>query len=164
MFLGQFEKSLEYNDKAIRLSPHDPTLVYWYGNKAADYFALKQYDQAIESARRAIAISPNNVPIAHASLIAALALTGHETEAREALQRYLRASASGPRTIAAWKAYHKARRTNEHSDPRNLEMWDRGYRGPAQGGDAGGMSGGGSLPAERTPGTPVFRRQHPIGR
>ena len=59
MYLGQFEKSLEYLDKAIRLSPHDPTLAAWYLGKAASYFGLKQYDQAIESARRAIAINPN---------------------------------------------------------------------------------------------------------
>ena len=26
MYLGQFEKSLEFQDKAIRLSPHDPVL------------------------------------------------------------------------------------------------------------------------------------------
>ena len=39
-------------------------------------------------------------------LVAALALTGHEAEAREALQRYLALpSTDGPKTIAAWKAY-----------------------------------------------------------
>ena len=60
MHLGQFEKSLEFSDKAIRLSPHDPSLEVFYQQKAAAYFGLKQYDQAIESARRAIAINPNN--------------------------------------------------------------------------------------------------------
>ena len=40
------------------------------------------------------------------SLIAALALTGHDAEAREALQRYLALPSTGPlKTIAAWKAY-----------------------------------------------------------
>ena len=104
LYLGQFEKSLEYFDKAIRLSPHDPALRIWYGGKSLAYFGLKQYDQAIEWARRAIAISPNNNPFPHANLIAALALTGHEAEAREALQRYLASVPSWPRTIAAWKA------------------------------------------------------------
>ena len=127
LFLGQFEKSLEFNDKAIRLSPHEPTLFLLYNNQAADYFGLKQYDQAIESARRAIAINPNNVPGAHATLVAALALTGHETEAREALQRYLTLPVTEPRTIAAWKAYRKAGGVNERKDPRLLEIFDRGY-------------------------------------
>ena len=39
-------------------------------------------------ARRALAINPYN-PYAHVVLVAALALTGHDAEAREALQRYL---------------------------------------------------------------------------
>ena len=63
------------------------------GNAAA-YFGLKQYDQAIEWARRAIVINPNYVSDA-ADLVAALALSGHEAEAREALQRYLALPSSG---------------------------------------------------------------------
>src|SRR5208337_5428619 len=58
--LGQFEKSLQYFDKAIRFSLHDQSLVWWYNGKSSAYFALKQYDQAIEWSRRAIATSPNN--------------------------------------------------------------------------------------------------------
>ena len=42
MDLGQFEKSLENLDKAIRLSPHDPSLHYWYAGKATAHFGLKQ--------------------------------------------------------------------------------------------------------------------------
>ena len=123
-YTGQFEKSLEYFDKAIRLSPHDPGMGTWLDSKSGAHFALKQYDQAIEWARRAIAISPNNIPYVHADLIAALSLTGHDTEAHDALQRYLVLPVSGPQTIAAWKAY-KATLTNEHSDPRYLEYWDQ---------------------------------------
>ncbi len=58
LFLGQFDKSLEYLDKAIRASPSDPSLTYWYDSKAWANFGLKNYDQAIELARRAIAINP----------------------------------------------------------------------------------------------------------
>ena len=89
MQLGQFEKSLEFYDKAIRLSPHDPLLHYWYQGKTGAHFGLKQYDQWIEWARRAIAINANNLPYAHAELIADLALTGRDAEARVALQSYL---------------------------------------------------------------------------
>jgi adenylate cyclase len=122
--LGQFEKSLEYFDKAIRLSPHDPSLSYFHMDKAGAYFGLKRYDQAIESARRANAINPNNFPLAHAILIAAFALNGNEAEAQEALQRYLALPPSGLRTIAEWKAY-EAQIINEHSDPRIVELWNR---------------------------------------
>jgi adenylate cyclase len=122
-YLGQFEKSLEYFDKAIRLSPHDPYLSGWYGGKANEYLALKQYDQAIDWARQAIAINPNHVAFAHADLIAAFELTGREAEAREALQRYLALPVTGLKTIAAWKAY-KAGFVNEHTDPRARDYWD----------------------------------------
>jgi adenylate cyclase len=122
--LGQFEKSLEYFDKAIRLSPNDPSLGSWLQGKSADYFGLKQYDQAIESARGAIAINPHANAFLYRTFIAALALSGHEAEAHDALQRYLALFTDGPRTIAAWKAL-----TNEHAGPRYREEWDRGIEG-----------------------------------
>ena len=99
-----------------------------YFGKSSTYFGLKQYDQAIDWARRAIAIGPNN-PFAHATLTAALALTGHEAEAREALQHYLAMPSSEQlRTIAALKAYD-ARFANANSDPRALETNERNYEG-----------------------------------
>ncbi len=120
--LGQFEKSLENLDKAIRLSPHDESLHYWYAGKATAHFALKQYEQAIEWARRAIAIDPTyRQP--HPMLIVALGWTGRQAEADEAIQHYL-ALFPRPRTIAAWKAV-KAQKTSSDSDPRVLEFWDR---------------------------------------
>ena len=85
--LGQYEKAIEFTDKAIRLSPRDPTLFHWYWHKSSNYFGLQQYDQAIKWARRSIAINPNFAQ-PHGILAAALALTGHEAEARDALERY----------------------------------------------------------------------------
>jgi len=125
---GQFEKSLEFFDKAIPLSPNDPALASWYHLKSADHFGLKQYDQAIESARRSIAINPDTDPWSHLNLIAALALAGHEAEAHEALQRYLASVPSGPKTIAAWKAA-AAPFARTDSPPRYLEAFDRYYDG-----------------------------------
>ncbi|HZZ24284.1 MAG TPA: tetratricopeptide repeat protein [Roseiarcus sp.] len=128
--LGRFEKSLEYVDKAIRLSPRDATLGYWYDLKAQDYFGLNRYDQAIEWARRAIALIPN-YPWAHRDLIAALALSGHEAEAGEALQRFLAlppGGSGGFRTIAAVKAY-QAQRTGPRSDPAVVDLFDRRIEG-----------------------------------
>ena len=105
---------------------YDPTLSYWYGNKAQANFALKRYDQAIGLARQAIAIRPNYNAFSHLLLVAALALTGHDAEVREALQRYLALPSTGPfKTIAAWKAHQ----TSLHSDPRFLEMNERTYEG-----------------------------------
>ena len=85
-----------------------------------------------------IAINPNDIPWAHATLVAALALTGHDAEAREALQRYLALPSSGPlKTIAAWKAHYSESGRLVH--PARGERAD--VRRPAQSGDAGGVSG-----------------------
>jgi adenylate cyclase len=123
MRLGEFDKSLEYLDKAIRASPHDPWLAHFYGGKAFANFGLKNYDQSIEWARRAIAINPN-IANMHLNLVAALALTDHDAEAREALQRYLALPSTGPlKTIAACKAYLES----QHWLPR--EVGERTYDG-----------------------------------
>jgi class 3 adenylate cyclase/TolB-like protein/Flp pilus assembly protein TadD len=120
--LGEFDRSLEYLNKAIQADPNNPGLAMWYGSQASDDFGLKNYDQAIELARRAIAIKSNYNPSSHMILVAALALTGHDAEAREALQRYLALPSIGPmKTIAAWKALQMS----QGNDPRWLEMSER---------------------------------------
>jgi tetratricopeptide (TPR) repeat protein len=124
--LGRFDKSLEYFDQAILGSPHDPSLAYWYGGKAWANFGLKNYDQAIDLARQAIAIKPNYNQFSHALLVAALALTGHEAQAREALQRYLALPSTRSRkTIAAWKAYWSA----QGGEPARVEANERACDG-----------------------------------
>ena len=62
------------------------------------------------------------------NLIAALALTGREAEAHEALQSYLKSVPDGPKTIAAWKAAEAAS-GGVHRAPRYLERIDRIYDG-----------------------------------
>jgi tetratricopeptide (TPR) repeat protein len=136
--LGRFDKSLEYFDKAIRVSPHDPVLPHLYGGKAFANFGLKRYDQAIELARQAIAIHPNYVQYIHATLVAALALTGHDAEARQALQRYLALPSTGPlKTIAAWKAYYSP----QGGDPPRVETNERTYDGLRKAGMPEGDNG-----------------------
>jgi adenylate cyclase len=126
VFFGHFDKGVEYFDKAIRTSPYDPSLASWYGGKAWVDFGLKNYDQSIEWARQAIAINPNYVQYIHSVLVAALALTGHGAEAREALQRYLALPSTGPlKTIAAWKAYYSA----QGGDPPRVEANELVYDG-----------------------------------
>jgi tetratricopeptide (TPR) repeat protein len=92
-------------------------------NLSWSHFALKQYDQAIDSARQSIAIN-QNYPPAHRELIAALAFAGQLGEAREALQRYLALAPAGLTTIGGWKALG-AKTISPKSDPRYLELWDQ---------------------------------------
>jgi adenylate cyclase len=96
--LGRFEESLGFFDKAIRQSPNDPHVQVSYAIKAGDHIALKQYDQAVESARRAITISPDYA-LAHWYLITALGQTDQDSQAHEALRRYL-ALPGVPATVA----------------------------------------------------------------
>ena len=120
--LGEFQTSLEFIDRALRLSPRDPFRASWYADKAGSHFALKQYDQAIEWARRAVEINPDN-SIPYLYLIPALALTGQESQAHEALGRYL-AHRDATRTVAGWKSA-RAQFVNERTDRRYVEYWDR---------------------------------------
>ena len=123
---GEFDKSVEYIDKAIRESPYDPLLVHLYGGKAWANFGLKNYDQAIEWARQAIAVNPNYVHYIHTTLVAALALAGHDAEARDALKRYLALPSTGPlKTIAALKAYYSP----QGGGPARVEANERVYDG-----------------------------------
>ena len=59
--------------------------------------------------------------------MAALALTDHDAEAREALRSYLALPSTAPfKTIAAWKAYSWS---PQGGDPRYAEMNERTYDG-----------------------------------
>jgi tetratricopeptide (TPR) repeat protein len=121
-------QGLETFSKATELSPRDPLLTFIYTGKSWAHFGLKQYDQAIDRARRAIVVN-TNFQHPHGHPIAALALSGHGPAAREALQSYLSLpSSESLRTIAAWKK-HYAQFSNSNTDPRALEAYDREYDG-----------------------------------
>jgi adenylate cyclase len=113
--LGRFEESLGFFEKAIRQSPNDPDVHVSYAIKAVDHVALKQYGQAVESARRAITISPN-FALAHWYLITALVQTGQDLQAHEALRRYL--TLPGVPVTAAALKQETAKYVNERDDPR----------------------------------------------
>jgi hypothetical protein len=62
--------------------------------------------------------------------LAALALTDHGAEAREALQLYLALPSTGPlKTIAAWKAHNNAMAPKQGGDSRFVEANERMYDG-----------------------------------
>ena len=120
--IGQYEKAIDFFDKALPLSPQTQELTLWYLGKGDAYFGLQQYDQAIEWARRTIAINPN---ISHplALLAAALALTGHEAEAHDVEKR--RVALSKVRNVAALKALAPP----PSADPRVRATFDRAIEG-----------------------------------
>lgn len=106
-YLGRPERTIEYADKAIRLSPRDPHLPFQYEEKGTAYFMLRRDDEAIEWLRRSAAGVANS-PVSQLLLVSALVETGHEPEARETLQRYLSLPAAGIKTVAEWQAFWDA--------------------------------------------------------
>ena len=105
-FLGQPDRGLEYAEKAIRLSPLDPRMLWFYGCKAWALLMLQQDDRAIEWLRKTLAIDV--LPISQLLLTSALALTGRDAEAREALKQYLSLKATTTKTIAEFRPQHRA--------------------------------------------------------
>jgi adenylate cyclase len=101
--LGRPEKSIEYADRAIRLSPRDQMLYVFYLEKGFALALLGQDIEAIEWLRRTVAMAPQ-WPLPQALLASALAVTGHEAEARETLTRYLSLGETRARTIAQWRS------------------------------------------------------------
>jgi adenylate cyclase len=83
-FRGRPDRALELADKAIRLSPRDPSLRVLYHMKGWALFMKQQDDQAIEWLRRA----EGGVVFTELIFASALALTGRQAEARETLKRY----------------------------------------------------------------------------
>ena len=98
-FLGRPDRTLELADKAMRLSPRDPFLRMLYHMKGMAYFMKQQDEQAIDWLRRAEGVDPFT-ELVHA---AALALTGRQADASEALKRYLASNGVTSKTIAQFR-------------------------------------------------------------
>lgn len=120
--MGLPEMALKTADKAIRLSPRDPVLPAIDAQKGEAYLMLRQDDQAIDWLRRAVAASPES-PTALPWLIAALALGGHDGDAREMLARYLALGLTRIQTIAQFKALDSS------DNPQYLALRERFYDG-----------------------------------
>jgi len=100
-YAGLAEKTIE-SDRAVRLSPPDPYVYVFYAQEGLAQIVLNEDSRAVASLRRAVASNPA-FPTPVAYLAAALALSGHEGEARETLAQYLSLPNTKTRTIAAWK-------------------------------------------------------------
>jgi TolB-like protein/Tfp pilus assembly protein PilF len=87
--LGEPERGIETINDAIRLSPRDGFMSFWLMGLFWGYHALGRYEEAAETARRAIRIAPNN-PTFRRQLASSLALQGRMDEARAAVSDYLR--------------------------------------------------------------------------
>jgi len=107
-FLARADRSLEVTDKAVRLSPRDSFLLVFYGIKSEAFFILRQDDNAIEWARRSLALAPYPDPYTSLILISASALSGQQAQAGEALKAYLADGRAKSKTIAQFQSQQLA--------------------------------------------------------
>ena len=84
---GQPEKALDCDNKALRLSPHDPSVWGLFLIKAAALDALGQDSEALDWVRRSLALAPDNEAAQQREMVI-LEKLGRDDEAREAYQRY----------------------------------------------------------------------------
>jgi len=89
VFSGRPEPSLAHLDNAIRLSPHDANMGSFCVRKAQAHLYLREYEDAIEWARRSLSF-PNFQWSRYVVLISALGHLGRAEEARPAVETLLR--------------------------------------------------------------------------
>ena len=84
--MGRASEGLEHLRYAMRLSPRDPNLSYWFGFAGAAELELGHDAKAIDYLNRALALHPTQ-PRNLLVLVAAHAMAGNRHEARETLAR-----------------------------------------------------------------------------
>jgi adenylate cyclase len=103
MQLGQPEAAIPYIEKSIRLSPHDPRIVFNYSSLGQCHLLLGHLDQAIELLRKARAADPRFFYI-HLNLAGALGLRGDLDEARAEVAEAIKLKPE-VNSLAALRAY-----------------------------------------------------------
>jgi class 3 adenylate cyclase/TolB-like protein/Tfp pilus assembly protein PilF len=113
-FLCRPERVFEAIDKAIRLSPQDPSLWGFYEIKAEAYFVMRQDANTIEWVQRSVATVPtgDRDPYAMLMLASAFALSGQQAKAGEAIQSYLANKGAKSRTISQFQKQQLAMADN----------------------------------------------------
>lgn len=84
VFLGDAKGAILQAGKAIELSPKDPSIGVFLWVKGRAYFAIRDYKNAAEALQESVRVRPN-LWFTHAWLVAALALTNRDAEAKQAL-------------------------------------------------------------------------------
>ncbi len=105
--VGKPANAVECADKAIRLSPHDPFLVFFIGSKALGLLLLGRDAEALASFEEALSIAPNFKPYIF-SRVLALAGLGRDQEAREALKRYASLPGKKIENLNAFRAFYSS--------------------------------------------------------
>jgi adenylate cyclase len=87
VFLGDAKGAIQLAEKAAELSPRDPSFAVFRWVKGRAYFAIGDYEKAAEALQESVRMRPN-LWFTHAWLVAALALTNRNSEAKQALDGF----------------------------------------------------------------------------
>ncbi len=99
LYAGRSERAVSLFSRAIRLSPLDPELSYFFSGLAYAQLTAQRYAEAHGAAERAVAEMPHRAT-GHRALVAALVALGRTEEARSAAARFTQACPSGARVFA----------------------------------------------------------------
>jgi len=93
VFLGDSKRAIAMAEKAAQLSPKDPSFAVFRWVKGRAYFAIGDYASAAEALQESVDMRPN-LWFTHAWLVAALALSNKDAEAKQALGKFRKAHAA----------------------------------------------------------------------
>ena len=86
IFSGRPKEGLAAVETSIRLDPHDPKLANRLNNFAAGLYLSREYEAAVDAAKRAVRANPD-FGLAYRWLAAALGQVGRASEAKQALKK-----------------------------------------------------------------------------
>jgi tetratricopeptide (TPR) repeat protein len=103
--LGNPQKAVELLQRAERLSPRDPRTWYMASAAALTHFAAGRFEDAIASAKRALAQNPRFTRTLRV-LAASLAILGREQAAKQVMQDLLRIEPNLTVEKIRWRLRH----------------------------------------------------------
>jgi tetratricopeptide (TPR) repeat protein len=116
-----YERAVDCLDRAIRLSPNDPWLQFFFAQRGAAEFLAGHFDAAIEWIQKSIQRNPD-FPQAHRLLTSACALKGDLAKARAALDEVKRLDPD----FSIAKLTQRAKQTFKHEE--DFERYVEGLR------------------------------------
>jgi adenylate cyclase len=87
VFLGNAKGAIQLAEKAIALSPKDPSIGVFLWVKGRAHFTIGDYEKAAEALQESVHVRPN-LWFTHAWLVAAYALTDRNAKAQQALDAF----------------------------------------------------------------------------
>jgi TolB-like protein/DNA-binding winged helix-turn-helix (wHTH) protein/Tfp pilus assembly protein PilF len=103
LYIGSIAETIPLQERAIRLSPRDPSIGFWYWRIGVVHLLQSRADEAILWLEKARSANPG-LPVAHAYLASAYALKGETERASAEFADAQRLSDNHYPTIASLKA------------------------------------------------------------